>query len=240
MFNDKKLLNASFISSLVILICVWIAFEIDGTGTLVAKLSLFVLFGFSAVAYFCGVIFINFSLQNYMTIQAQAERNNKLQDDVLRDQMTGLYNHSAFVGELNRMIEHANANVPFCLAMIDIDDFKKINDTYGHDFGDEVLIYLAQELCRQCEAGDVPYRYGGEEFAVLFSGKEVGEACSSLERLLETVREHRFSFTDKPITFSAGVSGYCSGMTDNLFFESADQALYAAKKAGKNRISTTK
>ena len=96
-FNDRKLLNASFIASILILICVGIAFWLDQAVTLTTALNLFILFGFAFIAYLCGVIFINFSGQNYSTIESQAKQNTQLQEDVLRDQMTGLYNHNAFV-----------------------------------------------------------------------------------------------------------------------------------------------
>ena len=236
MFNDRKLLKTSLISSLFILICVAIAFEYDHTATLVTRLNLFVLFGFAIVSYFCGVIFIRFSLQNSQLIQNQAEHNEKLRDDVLRDQMTGLYNHSAFVNELERLTQGGDE---FCLAMLDIDDFKQINDTYGHDSGDEVLIYLAEQMRQCCPEGTIPYRYGGEEFAMIIRNLSADESYRMLSNLLKAVRKHTFAFSGKSITFSAGLGSYTGG-TGEAFFESVDQALYRSKKTGKNKITMVK
>lgn len=236
MFNDKKLLNASFACSLFILLCVGIAFELDKSASLVSRLNLLILFGFAIVAYFCSTISINFSRLNSTTIQTQAQDNSRLRDDVLRDQMTGLYNHSAFVSGLDRLLEKADETEAFCLAMIDIDDFKKINDTFGHDCGDEVLIYLADTLSRHCGAGVTPYRYGGEEFAILFAEKRADEACDVMQAILSTFRSHTFSFTARKITFSSGVAEYKCGLTKSEFFEQADQTLYRAKHEGKNRV----
>lgn len=236
MFNDRKLLNASLVGALIIQLCVGIAFELDHSATLVTRLNLFVLFGFAVVSYFCGVISINFSRQNAVTIRTQAQNNDKLRDDVLRDQMTGLYNHSTFVHDLDRMVEHSARGTSLCLAMIDIDNFKKINDTFGHDCGDEVLICLAQKLRQHCAGIATPYRYGGEEFAVLLPDRSLHEACALLEALLEDLRGHRFPFSESPITFSAGVRAYGDGLDSSAFFELADQALYAAKRSGRNRI----
>ena len=236
MFNDRKLLNASLIASLFILVCVAIAFEIDATSTLITALNLFVLFAFAIVSYLCGVISINFSKLNYTTIQAQSESNDKLRDGIQRDQMTGLYNHTAFVTKLDNLIAHGAGNAPFCVVMIDVDNFKRINDSFGHDCGDEVLIYLADSMRKHCDCNDIPCRYGGEEFAIVFQQKHMDTVYAVMNALLENFRSHRFSFTDTPITFSAGIAQYAAGMPRDAFFELADKTLYTAKKTGKNRI----
>ena len=235
-FNNKRLLNASFITSLLILVCVGVAFKLDGTGTRTTMLNLFILFGFAIVSYFCGSISINFSKLNYNIIQEQAKSNDKLRDDVLRDQMTGLYNHSAFLNRLNELVDQYNEQNPFCLVMIDIDDFKKINDTYGHDCGDEVLIFLANMLRNFCQIEDTAFRYGGEEFAIIFEQKSIDEVWAIMTVLLDYVRRHRFNFSNSSITFSAGISEYSKGISSDYFFEKTDKALYTAKKEGKNRI----
>ncbi len=240
MFNERKLLTASFIVSLFILACVAVAFEVDNTANLVSRLNIFVLFGFAIVSYFCSAISINFSRESYATIQAQAERNDKLQDDVLRDQMTGLYNHKAFTDRLEQLIREYTPEASFCLTMMDIDDFKHINDQFGHDCGDEVLLFLAQQLEQISSQTHTPYRYGGEEFALISLGKDPDEVCCLIHRLLENFREQTFSFTDSSITFSAGVAAYTPGLTDEAFFGLADQTLYLAKKQGKNRVLKTR
>ena len=233
MFNDKKLLNASLITSLGILVCVGIAFEIDKTATLVTMLNLFILFGFALISYLCGIISINFSALSYQTIKTQAESNSKLRDNVLRDQMTGLYNHNTFIEHLDKQVQGDDA---ICLVMLDIDDFKQVNDTFGHDCGDDVLIFVADAIRKYCTKMDTPYRYGGEEFAIIFKNKSVQEVRATMEDMLAYVSKHRFEFTDNPLTFSAGVAEYTQGLTSDAFFELADQTLYTAKRTGKNQI----
>ena len=238
-FSDRKLLNMSFGFSFFILLEVGVAFWIDKVFNLTTSINLFILFGFSLISYLCGIISINFTEQAYATIEEQSAQNDKLRQDVMRDQMTGLYNHNHFEVQLNSQIESYTPDEPLCLVMVDVDDFKKINDTYGHDSGDDVLIYLAQTLQKYCaDDKDVAYRYGGEEFAAIFTGKAVGEVSKIMENMLDEFRKHTFEFTDKSITFSAGLAQYSAGVSSDDFFEKADQTLYKAKRTGKNRIMT--
>lgn len=235
-FNEKKLLHASFAASIFILFCVGLAFWLDKNITLTTSINLFVLFGFSFISYLCGVISINFSEQSYQLIEAQATQNAKLRRDALHDQKTGLFNHKTFTTHLEKSIAEFQAETPLCLAMLDIDNFKNINDTYGHDEGDEVLIALAQALRSHCPEGVTAYRYGGEEFSVIFQGVGLADAVSLVQKMLEDFRNLKFDFTDQPITFSAGVTEYRAGVTKDDFFDQADDTLYAAKHAGRNQI----
>ena len=237
MFNNKQLLKGSFGATVLQLLCVAGALWWDGKDPLELTLDMIVLLGFAVVAFFCGVFSINFSQQNEAIIRSQAKSNSKLREDVLRDQMTGLYAHQAFLAQLQVQASTAtDTNVPFCLVMMDLDDFKRVNDTYGHDCGDEVLLHFAKTLHRRCSMTDTAYRYGGEEFAVIFRGKRAGEVYDTVQDILSYFRGYRFSFTDSPITFSAGICQYAPGMTGERLFEAADRTLYAAKRAGKNQV----
>lgn len=239
-FNDIKLLNTSFFGAVIIVLCVIFAFRFDGTADLTTVLNLFILIGFVYVSYLCATISINFSAQNYNTIESQSKENNKLMENTRKDLMTELYNHTAFTADLEAAVSAGPGVAPLCLAMIDVDDFKNVNDTYGHDCGDEVLIYLAEILQNHCTKQDTAFRYGGEEFAVLFLKKDLMAVTGMLQHILEEFRAHRFSFTEQKITFSAGVAQYVPGLTADAFFEQADQTLYQAKRAGKNRILQAK
>lgn len=232
-FNDRKLLNMSFFASVFILLCVGAAFWLDDAIALTSALNLFILFGFAWISYLCGIISINFSKQSYTTIESQAEQNSRLRDDVLKDQMTGLYNHSAFINQLDKMISGHVPGESLYLVMVDVDDFKSINDTYGHDCGDIVLIRLANILQKNnCTA----YRYGGEEFAVIFRETSEAEVCAVMENMLAEFRSCTFPFSDDSITFSAGIARYTQGTTRDNLFEQADKTLYLAKHEGKNRV----
>lgn len=240
MFNDKKLLNVTFIASIFILFSVGLAFWLDKSITLGTSINLFVLFGFSFISFLCGIISINFSKQNYTTIETQAAENDKLLQDVLRDQMTGLYNHTSFITQLDNDIQKFGNDVSLCMVMVDVDDFKRINDTYGHDCGDAVLTKLAKIIKKHCKNTGTAFRYGGEEFAILFLKKSTKEVFEILENILKEFRTHNFNFTNRPITFSGGIAEYSAEMTRDEFFEKADKTLYKAKQEGKNRILVAK
>ena len=239
-FNSKKLLNTCFIASIFILLSVGGAFLLDNAMTLSTSINLFILFGFSLISYCCGIISVNFSNQTYETIENQAEQNDKLMEAVLHDHKTGLYNHYSFTSKLNEQIKNINTSMPLCLAVIDIDDFKNINDTYGHDDGDEVLKFLGKLLKKHSNKAITSYRYGGEEFTIIFSKKNLPDAVIVTEKILNEFRKHTFKFANRSFTFSAGVAEYSVGLDSETFFERADQLLYQAKRTGKNRISTSK
>ena len=145
----------------------------------------------------------------------------------------------------------------FTVAMVDVDYFKRFNDTYGHDAGDHVLRLVAARLA-QAPGGGTAYRYGGEEFALVFPGKGQDECLPHLEELREMVETHRFTMrrrfrprikpkTDKGrksrqaimITVSIGVAERNHRNTSpDMVVQAADKALYRAKEAGRNRVST--
>ena len=186
------------------------------------------------------MISINFSRQNYTTIESQAAQNSKLRQDASCDLMTGLYNHHSFVTHLDEYIESFNREGKLCLAIVDIDNFKHVNDTYGHDCGDNVLIHLAGVLKAHCNENITAYRYGGEEFAVIIREQTPAAASSEVQAILDEFKTHTFPFTNQTITFSAGVAEFVPGDKREQLFKRADEMLYMAKNNGKDRVYTTK
>lgn len=167
-----------------------------------------------------------------------------------RDDLTGLPARRA----LNQALLKLGGR--YCIAMLDVDHFKKFNDIYGHDVGDEVLRMVAARL-GGVKGGGRPFRYGGEEFTVLFSGKRVEDALPHLERLRKTIAETPFTVRGrnrprrkgrKPvkgsnkqvqITISIGAAGPSDNARDpQAVIKAADRALYRAKDAGRNRVET--
>jgi diguanylate cyclase (GGDEF)-like protein len=148
------------------------------------------------------------------------------------DPLTGLANRRT----MNTWIsEWMNEQKPFSLIMIDIDRFKSINDTYGHQTGDDVLRFFAGILRTQLRSGDCCCRYGGEEFAVLLPNTPVEGAFRIAERI-RTKLESTAGPTGGPVTISCGVAAYPDDAeTAQAVLEAADRALYAAKRAGRNR-----
>ena len=238
MFNDRKLLHTSFIASVFILISVGLAFGLDKAITLHSSISLFILFGFSFISYLCGIISVNFSEQNYTTIESQAAENDKLHQDALLEQLTGLYNRNAFVAQLDEHIRNFDDERPLCLAVLDIDNFKRVNDTYGHASGDAVLAQLANVLKSHCTENTTAYRYGGEEFVIVFAGKSLSESARIVEEMLADFRSYAFPFAKEAITFSAGIAEYTPDITRDQFFQQADDTMYKAKRKGRNCVLT--
>ncbi|GAA0628543.1 GGDEF domain-containing protein [Thalassospira tepidiphila] len=153
----------------------------------------------------------------------------------------------AFVDDLTglpgrRALGHAMAELgnQYAIAMLDVDHFKKFNDTYGHDVGDIVLKKVARELAR-VGGGGKAYRYGGEEFAVLFAGRSSERAAEPLDALRKRIAENKITPPEKnksvSVTISVGVCERDEDTTDPwAVLKSADQKLYQAKQSGRNRV----
>jgi diguanylate cyclase (GGDEF)-like protein len=125
---------------------------------------------------------------------------------------------------------------PFAVAMIDIDHFKRINDTFGHNFGDQVLARLAQVIKRGFRETDLCARFGGEEFLVLMPETETNDAILSLDRLRQQVSELKWDNMQRPVTISSGVIAWQPNKSIEQLIFLADQRLSTAKKAGRNQV----
>lgn len=167
--------------------------------------------------------------------QARLERDRaRLSRDALTDPLTGLANRRAFDAALEREVQASLATGrPLSLVTLDLDHFKAVNDTHGHDAGDRVLIGLAALLRAQVRSGDLPARWGGEEFAWLLPGAPAGAAGTTAERLRLAVAAHDFGCG--PLTVSLGVATLRPGESGAALFARADAALYRAKQSGRNR-----
>lgn len=165
---------------------------------------------------------------------------NKLKEMATIDHLTGIYNRREFFhqfkGELNATKRH---NDILTLFMIDIDDFKKVNDTYGHDVGDMVLRRVVSCIRTQLRENDLFARYGGEEFVGVLLRSDNDGANKKIKSIIEDVSKIRFEgFPELKITISAGSSSYKDDESNiEQIIKKADIALYKAKKQGKNRLS---
>jgi two-component system, cell cycle response regulator len=170
----------------------------------------------------------------------KARDHSRVRELALRDAMTGLFNRRAF-DELLVVEGERRGGGPLSLLMIDIDNFKSINDRFGHPAGDEVIVAVGKAIGEECRGGDLAARYGGEEFAVLLPGACEASASGVAERIRGRIAsiDFSFSFQDFSVTGSFGVA--CrrepqgSGMKDLV--SQADRALYVAKRSGKNRVA---
>jgi len=171
------------------------------------------------------------------TLVAILARINRLQQDALYDAVTGLRNHRYFQVRLREeLIRTERTGQPTSLILLDLDDFKKINDRFGHAVGDAVLSQVARILEQTARAGDIVCRYGGEEMVVLLPGTALAEGAQVAERLRLAV-ERRNDRPGPAVTISLGVAA-CpehARQSDPLIV-AADAAMYSAKRAGKNRV----
>ncbi|MEN4010428.1 MAG: GGDEF domain-containing protein [Chloroflexota bacterium] len=138
-------------------------------------------------------------------------------------------------GLTDTLEERLRQDVPAAVILVDIDYFKRINDTFGHDSGDLILREVGECLHFQLRASDVIGRWGGEEFLIIASEEDAQRASQLAQRLRETVEAHEFSLSI-PVTASFGVTIHAPGDTLKSLLQRADQALYRAKNGGRNRV----
>lgn len=180
----------------------------------------------------------NFAFQSFYIISLQ----NKLAMLATTDGLTGLYNHRTFQTRLSEELLRAERyNKSIILLLLDIDHFKRFNDTYGHQTGDEVLKIIAKIIRGNTRKVDFPARYGGEEFAIILPESDCGHAMVVAERIRTAVMEYPFYLKDGirvQITVSIGISCFPKdAMQKEDLIKKADTALYSAKNAGRNRVS---
>ena len=182
--------------------------------------------------------------QSSITIQRANMYAEVLQHATL-DALTGLNNRRQFEVRLKQAVATAKRQGhPLCAIMLDIDFFKKVNDSYGHAVGDEVLKNVAEIIKTQVRESDIPSRYGGEEFAILLPYTKLEEAGSVAQRLRSAVEAKHVDLThvkdakisEIQVTISVGVYQYKEGDEPQQLYTKADKALYFAKEHGRNKV----
>jgi diguanylate cyclase (GGDEF)-like protein len=155
----------------------------------------------------------------------------------ITDPLTKLYNRQKLNDVLEMMLlrRHWNEENSFGMIITDVDYFKKVNDTYGHQVGDKVLIAVANILSQTIRTGDILARWGGEEFVVLVSDVDKEKICFVAEKLRTAIEQMNIPDMGT-ITASFGVSLFVEGDTDETLMYRSDLALYRAKKNGRNRV----
>lgn len=165
-------------------------------------------------------------------------QNRRLDELSQTDPLTGLFNRRAFLPKINDEIERFNRyGSPLSILLIDIDHFKTINDTLGHDKGDKVLKTVSALILSRVRKTDLSVRWGGEEFMILATGTGIENAIALAEDLRQSVESSDFDI-DRTITVSIGVASAQSSQTADELVKAADIALYEAKESGRNRVVT--
>ncbi|HEX2915577.1 MAG TPA: diguanylate cyclase [Chloroflexia bacterium] len=172
-------------------------------------------------------------------ITARAQRSRILRSYIERDSLTGLFNHNRSIEqltlEINRAVRQAQ---PLTFAILDIDHFKQVNDNYGHSTGDRVIKNLSRMLQQRLRRTDIIGRYGGEEFVVILPDTSVENSMAVLDDLrVRFAQVDQFAMGEAfNCTFSVGLAGYPEYSDPSLLCQAADQALYRAKRRGRNRV----
>ncbi len=175
-------------------------------------------------------------------IQTLRDEVARARDEAMVDSLTGLANRRAFDLGLSACFTDEAASKDLCLVMLDIDHFKRINDSYGHLFGDQVIRAVAQVLRANVKGQDLAARVGGEEFAILLPATPLPGAHALAEKIRATIAGSRIRRQGKDdmherVTVSLGVARLHPGELATSFMDRADTALYASKNAGRDRVT---
>lgn len=170
-------------------------------------------------------------------------RLEQMSELVREDQLTGSLNRRGLDDVFSRELARAERRKsPLCIALLDLDDFKRLNDTHGHSAGDQALIHLVRVIKDTLRTMDMIARFGGEEFLIVLPDTQLDDAMQTVTRLQRELTKRIFMYNHERllITFSAGVAVYISGEDQASLIQRADRALYQAKNAGKNRVMAAK
>lgn len=192
-------------------------------------------------------IYNNYQIDSYIAIfsdiseekeilQRLKDENTTYKRKAQTDYLTNLYNRNKFDNILEyEFKKYKRYKDKFCIVFVDIDFFKNINDKYGHDVGDEVLVEFSNILSNNIRQCDTAARWGGEEFIILLSNTTINEAFKTANKLKHLIEEYTFPF-DLKITASMGLVEYNETYEVDTLIKAADNALYKAKEQGRNKI----
>lgn len=169
-----------------------------------------------------------------------SSRVRNLEEKTNLDAMTKVFNRRALSSHLDKICSHKKIPYNLHLLVLDIDDFKKTNDTYGHLAGDKVLIFIANTLKKTLRDGDKIFRYGGEEFVIILNRIDEEHCINVTNRMIKLIRENKLIYKGDNIktTISIGATKFVKGDSPDSLIERADKALYKAKAKGKDQLYT--
>lgn len=244
-FDPKRVVRTCVVTSVIAVLLLMMNPTLQETTDvfdLILTISIFVCCTVMALGIMTRGTELMERLRKSLEEKQQLQVQNILNDHLSKiDALTGLYNHKTFHEYMDRLVEQNRTNpVPVCLAVMDVDNFKSVNDTYGHWAGDILLREIAAIMKRSVSANDPCFRPGGEEFATLF----IDHGCDSVFEMAERIRREIGELNipelqGRKITISIGLSRYEKGMDKYHWYNRADQCLYEAKRSGKDKVVAT-
>lgn len=210
----------------------------NSTGLSQALMCILFIFTLGQSVYLAGVI-SNFRLKLFRNNQALTVALKTVEEMATRDALTDILNRRALLQILEiELLSFKRTGAPFCIAVIDLDHFKQINDSFGHAVGDEVLKIFVRIVQHDMRVPDRVARYGGDEFVVVLANTSLDIAASVLERVCAGVAQYDWNAVAPGLTVSVsiGIAAIKNGDTIASALERADSALYAAKSAGRNSV----
>ena len=217
-------------------------------GTVFSLISLYFVRSIRVYDFFAGTAYIFIvitlsgisSYRNHRCKRLRYIERLELLQMSRTDSLTGIYNRGKFNEELTKWMKYSKRyKTPLSLVIFDFDDFKQINDNYGHLLGDRVIVNTTGVISKTIRQSDVFARWGGEEFAILLPNTDIHQALELMERIRELVAGNILE-CGKYITCSFGLASMEAGDTEDALLRRADKLLYEAKKAGKNTIVSQK
>lgn len=184
----------------------------------------------------CDVL-VQYQRQKDRKIEMMCRNRMEMLEQMKYDQKTGLHGHTSFQTGLKKLVDEAELKNRPAVAILDIDDFKKVNDTYGHVKGDVVILELARIMREACGEKYTAARFGGEEFTILFRNGTIDDYIRTVEKIRMELEQTKFDFCREPVTLSAGIAVWKHGWGATELFDQADGALYISKRQGKNRTT---
>lgn len=244
-FYDKN----SFLFSTFVSICYIFVVFIQNPKDFISFEFIMNIFSFYLLSYILSSIIneiYRLETQIHFILKDLKEKNTVLNEIATKDYLTNMYNHKSFYKYLKDIIKSSETkNTPFSLTILDIDNFKKVNDIYGHLVGDSILKEISSIIHNNIRKTDIAARYGGEEFAIIFPNASVETATNICERIRKSIADHTFCVQEHKvkITISGGLgSAIISPASSSQinFVGFVDQLLYEAKHLGKNQIQCAK
>lgn len=190
------------------------------------------------LAFFISRLTYNQKMAAFINSKTIEEQMEALREISIKDGMTGLFNHNYICTQLEEEIRRTKRyKTPLSIGIFDLDGFKNVNDTHGHQEGDAILIYVAQQMRETFRDTDLIGRYGGDEFLVIFPETEVEDAVIAAERFRQVLTTPNSQGTYTSISVSGGIVKFNGEDTLEAFIHKADILLYNAKNLGKDQIS---